>query len=62
MIESFQKNNLEVPKKVLLEEVYENIHGSFALIIDMIRTSKYQDELIEEYVWDFIYSSAIDKL
>ncbi|WCG06125.1 hypothetical protein PML89_09675 (plasmid) [Vagococcus lutrae] len=62
MIEGFQKNNLEVPKKVLLEEVYENIHGSFALIIDMIRTSKYQDELIEEYVWDFIHSSAIDNL
>lgn len=62
MIEAFQKNNLEVPKKVLLEEVYENIHGSFALIIDMIRTSKYQDELIEEYVWDFIHSSAIDNL
>lgn len=62
MIEAFQKNNLKVPKKVLLEEVYENIHGSFALIIDMIRTSKYQDELIEEYVWDFIHSSAIDNL
>lgn len=62
MIEAFQKNNLDVPKKVLLEEVYENIHGSFALIIDMIRTSKYQDELIEEYVWDFIHSSAIDNL
>lgn len=62
MIEAFQKNNLDVPKQVLLEEVYENIHGSFALIIDMIRTSKYQDELIEEYVWDFIHSSAIDNL
>lgn len=46
----------------MLEEVYENIHGSFALIIDMIQTSKYQDELIEEYVWDFIHSSAIDNL
>lgn len=62
IIEAFQKNNLKVPKRVLLEEEFQNIHDSFSLIIDMIRNSKYQDELIEEYVWDFIHSPAIENL
>lgn len=62
IIEAFQKNNLEIPKRVLLEEEFQSIHDSFALIIDMIKNSKHQDELIEEYVWDFIHSPAIENL
>lgn len=62
LIESFRDNNLKVPKHILLEEVYQKINDTFVLIIELVKESKYQDESIEDYIWEYLYGNTINNL
>lgn len=46
----------------MLQDVYQNIHDSLVFITEMIRESEYQDEEIEEHIWDYLNSDFIKNL
>lgn len=62
LIKSFTENQLEVPKKVLLEETYEGIKDDFVFIIKAIESSKEQEEEVAEYLWEYVYGETLFKL
>lgn len=62
LIKSFTANQLEVPKKVLLEETYEGIKDDFVFIIKAIESSKDQEEEVAEYLWEYVYGETLFKL
>ncbi len=62
IIKAYEENHLPVPKFVLLQDVYQNIHDSLVFITEMIRESKYQDEEIEEYLWIYLNNDFINNL
>lgn len=62
IIEANKKNNLPVPKRELLKETYEHIYDSLVFITELVRESKYQDEMIEEYIWGYLYGKTLSSL
>ena len=62
IIKAYEENHLPIPKFVLLQDVYQNIHDSLVFITEMIQESKYQDEEIEEYLWRYLNSDFIKNL
>lgn len=58
LIKALQQNQLEVPKKVVLEEVYEQIKDDFIYILNAIEKSPKQDKDIEDYVWEYLYGET----
>ncbi len=58
LIKALQQNQLEVPKKVVLEEVYEQIKDDFIYIVNAIEKSPKQDKDIEDYVWEYLYGDT----
>lgn len=62
IIKAYEENHLPIPKFVLLQDVYQNIHDSLVFITEMIRESKYQDEEIEEYLWIYLNNDFIKNL
>ncbi|WP_430794468.1 hypothetical protein, partial [Bacillus cereus] len=51
LIKSLTENQMEIPKKLILEEVYEKIKEDFVYIIECIENSPQQDKEDTEYVW-----------
>ncbi|MED4455641.1 hypothetical protein [Metabacillus fastidiosus] len=62
LVKALQKNQIEVPKKLLLEEIYEQIKDDFIYIIQAIEKSPEQDKEIEEYTWDYLYGETVFSL
>lgn len=62
IIEAYKKNNLPIPKRELLKETYEHIYDSLVFITELVRESKYQDETIEDYIWQFLYGKTLSSL
>ena len=62
IIEAYKKNNLPIPKHELLKETYEHIYDSLVFITELVRESKYQDETIEDYIWQFLYGKTLSSL
>lgn len=62
IIKAYEENHLPIPKFVLLQDVYQNIHDSLVFITEMIRESKYQDEEIEEYLWIYLNNDFFKNL
>ncbi|RAS87829.1 hypothetical protein A6E21_27845, partial [Bacillus cereus] len=62
LIKSLMENQLEIPKKLLLEEVYEKIKEDFVYIIECIENSPEQDKEVTEYVWQYLYGDTLYKL
>ncbi|WP_260288972.1 hypothetical protein [Peribacillus aracenensis] len=58
LIKALQQNQLEVPKKVVLEEVYEQIKDDIIYIVSEIEKSPKQDKDIEDYVWEYLYGDT----
>lgn len=58
LIKAFQQNQLEVPKKVVLEEIYEQIKDDFIYVVNAIEKSPKQDKDIEDYVWEYLYGDT----
>ncbi|MES9667883.1 plasmid mobilization protein [Bacillus nitratireducens] len=62
LIKSLTENQMEIPKKLLLEEVYEKIKEDFVYIIECIENSPEQDKEVTEYVWQYLYGDTLFKL
>lgn len=62
VIDSFKDQQLIIPKQVLMEDVYLKTHDSLVLITQMIKESSYQEEDIENFVWDYIYGKTLTSL
>lgn len=62
LIKALQQNEIEVPKKVVLEEVYEQIKDDFIYIGKAIENSPKQDQEVANYVWEYLYGDTLFKL
>ncbi|AUB67075.1 hypothetical protein CSW12_29860 (plasmid) [Bacillus cereus] len=62
LIESLSENQMQIPKKLVLEEVYEKIKEDFIYIIESIENSPEQAKEVTEYVWQYLYGDTLYKL
>ncbi|HDR8144137.1 TPA: hypothetical protein QC063_004418 [Bacillus cereus] len=62
LIKSLSENQIQIPKKLVLEEVYEKIKEDFVYIIECIENSPEQDKEVTEYVWQYLYGRTLYKL
>ncbi|PFX36782.1 hypothetical protein COL32_27845 [Bacillus pseudomycoides] len=62
LIKSLTENQIKVPKKIVLEEVYEKIKEDFVYIIGCIENSPEQGAEFTEYVWQYLYGDTLYKL
>lgn len=62
IIKEFENKSMEVPKYLLLENVYQKIHDSMVFITEMISESEHQDEAVEEYIWNYLYGKTLKSL
>lgn len=62
LIESLSENQIQIPKKLVLEEVYEKIKEDFLYIIESIENSPEQGKEVTEYVWQYLYGDTLYKL
>ena len=62
LIKSLSENQIKIPKKLVLEEVYEKIKEDFVYIIECIENSPEQDKEVTEYVWQYLYGRTLYKL
>lgn len=62
LIKSFNQNQIEIPKKVLLEEIYEQIKNDFIFIVDAIDNSREQEKEVAEYIWEYLYGKTLFEL
>lgn len=62
LIKSLSENQIKIPKKLVLEEVYEKIKEDFIYIIECIENSPEQDVEVTEYMWQYLYGDTLYKL
>ncbi|MGE6367188.1 hypothetical protein ACQKD9_26490 [Bacillus paramycoides] len=62
LIKSLSENQIKIPKKLVLEEVYEKIKEDFVYIIECIENSPEQSMEVTEYVWQYLYGDTLYKL
>lgn len=62
LIESLQKNKMEIPKEFLLEEIYERIRNNIIYICKLIEDSPEQEEGITEYVYEYLFDGILFEL
>ncbi|PER44121.1 hypothetical protein COL26_19020 [Bacillus thuringiensis] len=62
LIQSLTENQIQIPKKLVLEEVYEKIKEDFVYIIECIDNSPEQDKEVTEYVWQYLYGDTLYNL
>ncbi|ALC83883.1 hypothetical protein [Bacillus gobiensis] len=62
LIKALQQKQLEVPKKIVLEEIYEQIKDDFIYVVQALEKSPQQDKEIEDYVWEYLYGDTIFSL
>lgn len=62
LIKALGKNQIDVPKKVVLEEIYEQIKDDFIYIGQAIENSPEQDQDIAEYFWHYLYGDTLFEL
>ena len=59
IIAGLKQNDLEVPKKFVLDEVYESIKNDFIFLIDCIKNSDDQEDEIAEYLFEYVYGETL---
>lgn len=62
LIKALQQHEIDVPLKVVLEEVFEQIKEDFLYIGEAIENSPKQDKEIADYVWRYLYGGTIFEL
>ncbi|PEF43408.1 hypothetical protein CON22_26015 [Bacillus cereus] len=62
LINSLSENRIKIPKKLILEEVYEKIKEDFVYIIECIENSPEQGMDVTEYVWQYLYGDTLYNL
>lgn len=53
------EQSIPVPKKLLLEEIYEQIRSDFSYVIDVIVHSTSKDDLLDDYIYDYMEGEII---
>ena len=59
LIKALKDNRIEVPKKFVLEEIYEQIKDDFIYIGEAIENSPEQEREVAEYVWEYLYGETL---
>lgn len=59
IIAGLKQNDLEVPEKFVLEEIYESIKNDFIFLIDCIKNSDDQEDEIAEYLFEYVYGETL---
>ena len=62
LIESLTKVEIDIPKKLVLEEVYEKIKDDVIYICEIIGKSPSKNEGLDEYVFDYISGKTLFEL
>ena len=62
LIRALAENQIEVPKKVVLGEIYEQIKSDFIYIGQAIEDSPEQGKPEAEYVWRYLYGDTLFQL
>src|SRR5690625_788392 len=62
LIEELNKHEIEVPKEILLEEIYERIRNNVLYICKMIEDSPEQEEGISDYVYEYLFDGILLEL
>lgn len=59
LIEELNKHEVEIPKELVLDEIYEQIRNNVLYICQMIDDSPEQEEGISDYVYEYMYDGAL---
>src|SRR5690625_2562884 len=59
LIKELNKHEIEVPKEVILDEVYEQIRNNILYICQAIESSPEQEEGIADYVYEYMYDGLL---
>src|SRR5699024_777574 len=59
LIKELNKKEIEVPKEVLLDEIYEQIRNNVLYICKIIEDSPEQEEGIADYVYEYLFDGII---
>ena len=59
LINELSKNEVEIPKKLVLEEVFEKVKEDMIYISEAIDNSPEQEEGISDYVWEYMYGETL---
>lgn len=62
LMKALEENKIGIPKKVVLEEVYEQIKDDFLYIGEAIENSPEQEKEVADYVWQYLYGDTLFKL
>ena len=62
LIKALQQNEIDVPLKVVLEEVFEQIKDDLLYIGESIENSPKQEKEVAEYVWEYLYGDTLFEL
>lgn len=59
LIKELEKHEIEIPKQLILEEVYEQIRNNILYICQMIDDSPEQEEGISDYVYEYLFDGVL---
>lgn len=59
---TLEKEKLEIPKRFVLEEIYEGIKNDFLYLIEVIKKSPEQEEDVVEYLFEYLYGNTLFQL
>lgn len=62
LIKALEENKIDVPKKVVLEEIYEQIKDDFIYIGQAVENSPEQSKPVAEYFWRYLYGDTLFEL
>ena len=62
LIKALQQNEMVIPKKAVLEELFEQIKDDFIYIGGAIENSPGQEKEVSNYVWEYLYGDTLFEL
>lgn len=62
LIKALQQNEIRIPKKVALEEIYNSIKDDMIYLSDLIAYSPELDETFVDYLWQYLYGETLYNL
>lgn len=62
LIKALQQNEMVIPKKVVMEELFEQIKDDFIYIGGAIENSPGQEKEVSNYVWEYLYGDTLFEL
>lgn len=62
LIKALQQNEIRIPKKVALEEIYNSIKNDMIYLSELIVNSPELDETFVDYLWQYLYGETLYNL